>query len=73
MQNTFNRLDVRLHGPNTQALIGKLRTTEVQPTGCGPIQERISGNLESRLHSYPSARPQLLSGCHLEKTKLDAI
>jgi hypothetical protein len=29
----FNRLDVRLHGPDTQALLWKLRVAEMQPSG----------------------------------------
>jgi len=38
----FNRPDVTLHGPDAQALIWKLLAAEVQPSGHGSIQERIS-------------------------------
>jgi hypothetical protein len=40
--------------------------------GRGSIQERISANLESRLHSCPFWRSQLPSGCRLEKIDSDS-
>jgi hypothetical protein len=42
MQKMFNRPNVKLHGPDAQDLIWKLRVVEVQPSGSNPIQERIS-------------------------------
>jgi hypothetical protein len=47
--------------------------TRATLSGCGSIQERISTNLESQLHSCPSGCPQLLSRCRLEKIDLDSI
>jgi hypothetical protein len=33
VQKKFNRPDVRLHGPDTQTLLWKLRAAKVQPSG----------------------------------------
>jgi hypothetical protein len=43
------------------------------PSGHGSIQERISANLERRLHSWPSEHSQLPSGRRLEKIDSDLI
>jgi hypothetical protein len=42
MQTKFNRSYVNLHGSDAQALIWKLRATEVQPSGRSSIREKIS-------------------------------
>jgi hypothetical protein len=42
VQKTFSCPDVSLHYPYAQTLLWKLRTAEVQPSGRGPFQEKIS-------------------------------
>jgi hypothetical protein len=73
VEQICNRPDVRATPSGHQSLLCKLCTAEVQPSGRGPIQERISGILESRLHSWPFGRSQLLSGRRLEKIIPDSI
>jgi hypothetical protein len=88
-EDSWNRSDVRstpfdaifdkarrgeeLQPSGHQSLLWKLRAAKVQPSGRGPIQERISSLLESRLHSCPSGRYQLPSEHCLERIVPDSI
>jgi hypothetical protein len=73
MEKICNRSSDRSTPSGRQSLLWKLRVAEMQPSGRGPIQERISAHLESRFHSYPSRRSQLPSGRRLEKIVSDSI
>jgi hypothetical protein len=61
MQKMFNRSDVSLHcldaSPYYENCVQQKcnhSDARATPFGHGPIQERISANLKSRLHSCPS-------------------